>query len=160
MIELDAYKVLQVDPEAHLLVIQAAYRVLAALYHPDRDQSGASTRRMAELNLAYAKLRTADRRALYDQERRQQHGAAPAVAVVTPYEPGSAGPRATSTGTTVLDFGRYNGWTIKRLASQDPDYLHWLRRHSSGIRYRAEIEATLREAVTPTMSERTRGRRD
>ncbi|MDP9271420.1 MAG: hypothetical protein M3P14_10700 [Chloroflexota bacterium] len=32
----------------------AAYRVLAALYHPDRNGSAASTRRMAELNDAYA----------------------------------------------------------------------------------------------------------
>lgn len=36
------------------VVVQAAYRALAALYHPDSDQSAASTRRMAELNDAYA----------------------------------------------------------------------------------------------------------
>lgn len=158
MFERDAYEVLQVHPAAHPLVIQAAFRVLAALYHPDSDQSGASTRRMAELNLAYAKLRTADRRALYDQERRQQKGVPPPT--VTPYEPGSAGPRATSTGTTVLDFGRYKGWTIKRLARHDADYLQWLSRHSSGIRYRSEIEATVRDGASPTMTDRTRGPRD
>jgi curved DNA-binding protein len=83
VIERDAYEVLQVHPAAHLLVIQAAYRVLAGLYHPDSDESSASTRRMAELNLAFAKVRTADRRALYDQERRHQQGAAPTVSVVT-----------------------------------------------------------------------------
>ena len=32
---LDAYKVLQVDPEAEDEVIQAAYRRLARKYHPD-----------------------------------------------------------------------------------------------------------------------------
>ena len=31
----DAYKVLQVDPEAEDEVIQAAYRRLARKYHPD-----------------------------------------------------------------------------------------------------------------------------
>ncbi len=33
--ERDAYEVLQVHPRAEQQVIQAAYRVLAALYHPD-----------------------------------------------------------------------------------------------------------------------------
>jgi DnaJ-class molecular chaperone len=158
MIERDAYQVLQVDPEAHRLVIQAAYRVLATLYHPDRDQSGASTRRMAELNLAYAKVNTAERRALYDRQRTRR--AVPTAAVVTPYESGFAGSRATKSGSAVLDFGRYTGWTLKRLARHDPDYLRWLSRHSSGIRYRPEIEALLRESAVPTMSERTQGDRD
>jgi curved DNA-binding protein CbpA len=131
--------------------------VLAALYHPDRDQGGDATRRMAELNVAYAKVRTADRRELYDREGKQRP--APADAVVTPYEPGFAGPRATETGSAVLDFGRYKGWSLKRLARQDPDYLQWLSRHSSGIRYRSQIEAILRESAAPTMSDRTRGSR-
>jgi hypothetical protein len=43
----------------------------------------------------------------------------------------------------VLDFGRYEGWSIADLARRDPDYLRWLRRHSSGIRFRREIDATL-----------------
>jgi uncharacterized protein (DUF3820 family) len=40
---------------------------------------------------------------------------------------------------TRLTFGRYAGWTLRDLARQDPDYLRWLSRHSSGIRYRTEI---------------------
>jgi hypothetical protein len=44
---------------------------------------------------------------------------------------------------SVLDFGRYAGWSIGQLARFDPDYLRWLCRHSSGIRFRAEIEARL-----------------
>jgi len=57
MSERDVYEVLQVHPAAHQLVIQAAYRVLASMYHPDRDPSGAATRKMAELNAAYGKAR-------------------------------------------------------------------------------------------------------
>ncbi len=49
-----------------------------------------------------------------------------------------APPRASAAGTR-LTFGRYTGWTLRDLARQDPDYLRWLSRHSSGIRYRTEI---------------------
>jgi DnaJ-class molecular chaperone len=34
--------------------------------------------------------------------------------------------------------------TLRDLARQDPDYLLWLSRHSSGIRYRTEIYGILR----------------
>jgi curved DNA-binding protein CbpA len=60
MPERDAYEVLQVHPRAHEVVIRAAYRALAALYHPDRDGSQASQRHMAELNAAFALVRTTD----------------------------------------------------------------------------------------------------
>jgi hypothetical protein len=43
----------------------------------------------------------------------------------------------------MLDFGRYSGWTIEQVAQRDPDYLRWLARHSSGLRYRGEIARTL-----------------
>jgi curved DNA-binding protein CbpA len=156
MLDRDAYEVLQVHPNAHHLVIQAAYRVLAALYHPDRDDSAASTHRMAELNVAYAKVRTVERRTLYDSERERRPQPAPAV--VTPYRPVSPRP-AAAVGGGVLDFGRYNGWAIRELAREDPDYLRWLSRHSSGIRFRTEIESVLREATTPQASERVLGKK-
>jgi hypothetical protein len=44
---------------------------------------------------------------------------------------------------SVLAFGRYTGWSLRDLARQDPDYLLWLSRHSSGIRYRTEIYGIL-----------------
>jgi hypothetical protein len=43
----------------------------------------------------------------------------------------------------VLDFGRYAGWSIRDLARHDPDYLRWLCRHSSGIRFREAIARVL-----------------
>ena len=41
--------------------------------------------------------------------------------------------------SAVIDFGRYAGWRLADLARTDPDYLRWLSRHSSGIRYRRQI---------------------
>lgn len=46
-----------------------------------------------------------------------------------------------------LDFGHYAGRTIAELAGDDPDYLRWLARHPSGVRYRAEIQRVLESAV-------------
>ena len=36
----DAYRILQVDPSAEQVVIQAAYRVLARRFHPDGNEPG------------------------------------------------------------------------------------------------------------------------
>jgi curved DNA-binding protein CbpA len=58
--------------------------------------------------------------------------------------PGGAFARARqSAASPRLDFGRYQGWTLADLARTDPDYLRWLRRHSSGLRFRAEINRLL-----------------
>ena len=48
---------------------------------------------------------------------------------------------------TRIDFGHHAGRTISELAETDPDYLHWLARHPSGARYRAEIERVMARAV-------------
>lgn len=61
----------------------------------------------------------------------------------TPVGPGPASTFDVST----LDFGHHAGRTIEELAAIDPDYLHWLARHPSGARYRAEIERVLASAV-------------
>jgi hypothetical protein len=49
-----------------------------------------------------------------------------------------------------IDFGRYAGWRLKDLAKQDPDYLRWLSRHSSGVRFRNQIIALLGLEGAPT----------
>jgi curved DNA-binding protein CbpA len=154
MPERDAYEVLQVNPRAHEVVIRAAYRALAALYHPDRDGSQASQRLMAELNAAFALVRTNERREVYDRLH-QPVVSRPSQQTAAPKAP--APKRAANT----LDFGRYEGWTIEQLAHEDPDYLKWLSRHSSGIRYRQQIAAALEKRTTqPTTHERVRGRRN
>ena len=135
----NAYEVLQVRADAHQTVIQAAYRALAGLYHPDTNHEVEAERRMAELNAAYASIRSPDRREMYD---RMLKAAAPTAR----HSRSAAAPprhRRDPNGGSVLDFGRYLGWSIAELARHDPDYLRWLARHSSGIRYRREISELL-----------------
>lgn len=155
-----AYEILQIRDDAHQLIVQAAYRTLAAIYHPDTNSDTGAERRMAEINAAYAEIRTLDRRAAYDRLL-QTDGSAPAAPpspVVTP--PPAPRPAAGGNGLdATIDFGRYSGWSLRDLAREDPDYLRWLSRHSSGIRFRTRIEELLRNASSgPTASERLRSR--
>jgi len=55
--------------------------------------------------------------------------------------------RDSSFDSTRLDFGHHAGRTVAELAVTDPDYLRWLARHPSGVRYRAEIGPVLNSAV-------------
>ena len=58
------------------------------------------------------------------------------------------GPGAeTSFDATRVDFGHHTGRTIEELATLDPDYLRWMARHPSGVRYRAEIARVLASAI-------------
>ena len=72
--EPDYYAILQVDPRAEPEVIQAAYRRLAAKYHPDVDPSPEATERMKLLNAAYGVLSDPVKRRQHDRWRpwRQQ----------------------------------------------------------------------------------------
>ena len=67
----DYCRILGVLDDAGDIVIRAAYRALAQRYHPDKwqgDQAEA-TRRMAEINVAYAVLSDTVKRAAYDATR-------------------------------------------------------------------------------------------
>ena len=139
-VERDAYEVLQVHPAAEQQVIQAAYRVLAALYHPDGASSTANARRMSELNAAYAKIRTRELRQAYDRQLRAGRGG---IDFMTDAPAAAGKPYAPSPGRP-LDFGRYEGLTVAQIARRDMDYLRWLRRHASGARFRPEIDAEIR----------------
>ncbi len=63
---MDAYRVLQVAPDCEDEVIHGAYRALALKYHPDRDATQYASRRMADLNQAYALVRDPHLRARHD----------------------------------------------------------------------------------------------
>ncbi len=145
----DPYQILQVSPTAEQEVLHAAFRALAMKYHPDRDASARAARRMMELNQAYAMVREPQLRAQVDRMRRTARVPFDAAAV-PPMNGRSARPTVGRNGrtdnnanATKLDGGRYAGWTLKDLAGHDPDYLKWLARHSSGLRYRKEISLIL-----------------
>lgn len=157
MPERSAYDVLQVAASAHDAVLRAAYRALAALYHPDSDPSPGAARRMAEINDAYAKVRTLDRRALYDRSLALQATASQRVAQYSSSSHNGADRKAPS-DRSILDFGRYQGWSLMQLSRHDPDYLRWLSRHSSGIRYRRQIQALLNDQEQPAAPERRKRR--
>jgi DnaJ-class molecular chaperone len=152
----DLYGVLQVDPRAEPMVIQAAFHVLARRAHPDQSHSEATAPAMAILNRAYSVLRDPLQRQAYDRSRKAAAAAAPPPA--GPVGERSAAP-AGAPGSTTLNFGRYQGWSLKDLGRHDPDYLEWLRRHSSGAGYRHQIDAILeakRAAAAPAPARRRR----
>ncbi|MDQ3871052.1 MAG: J domain-containing protein, partial [Chloroflexota bacterium] len=76
----DHYKVLQVDPDAELDVIKAAYRRLARKYHPDVAAGAEAAERMAVINAAWRVLRDPRRRAEHDAARRSTIGEIPGMA--------------------------------------------------------------------------------
>lgn len=140
------YKVLQVDRSADPVVVRAAFRALARIYHPD---FGGDLRRMIALNDAWAILGDDHRRASYDAASRAREPEQPVV-VAAPapsgFERGPVPDRTPATGDasgTVLDYGRYAGWSLGRLADHDPDYLEWLERTPAGRHLAAEIGALL-----------------
>ena len=166
----DPYEVLQVRPSAEPEVIRAAYRVLARKYHPDL---GGDATRMVALNDAWDVLGDPARRAAYDAARAAEESSreapttrnwpAGAATAARAAAPAPAGPRQTPFGTapaadanragpppghpsgTVLDFGRYAGWSLGEIARYDLDYLEWLQRATFGRRLRAEIETLVRQ---------------
>jgi DnaJ-class molecular chaperone len=152
--EKDFYKILQVDPEADQDVIAAVHKALARKFHPETDLTGVHEVRLAELNRAFATLSDPAARRAYDERRasqlvamgpgmESQGQARLAAGALT--ERVMAGMNGEGLAKMRLDFGRYAGSTLGEIARHDPDYLRWLSRHSSGIRYRSAILRLLSE---------------
>jgi curved DNA-binding protein CbpA len=150
------YSILQVERTAEPEVIRAAHRALARKHHPD---FGGDPRRMAAINLAWSVLGNPDGRARYDATPTVAADAtaassmadatntdgvrqAPATMPAAPELP-TRRSMEQRTGGTVLDFGRYAGWTVGNLADHDPNYLRWLSRTPIGRRLALEIEGAL-----------------
>ena len=149
----DLYGVLKVDASADSAAIRAAYRALAAVYHPDHAGADGEPR-MRELNAAWEVLGDPQRRAAYDRER-QANGSTPApTGPAAPPWTGRAGPPPGRPSGSVLDFGVFAGWSLGEIARTDPGYLQWLEdeRHTAdggsdalkGRPYLAEIDSLLR----------------
>lgn len=132
----DPYVALGVAPSASRESIRAAYRSLARRHHPDR---GGDAARMASLNAAWDILKDPARRAAFDAMR----GSSPEPPIpAPPFWAPAARPAAPGSGT-ILDFGRYEGWSLARVAEADPDYLEWLVRAPIGRPLKPEIDAML-----------------
>ena len=202
----DAYKVLQVDPEAEDEVIQAAYRRLARKYHPDMDGGLDAAARMSTINAAWELIGEPAARAAYDLARREPSGGAASIpgsrsaeeagrssrapssnappaarhgsrgrgpaeqppppetvsrdwtsgrstqgggfdaSMRAPDGLGAAGPPPGQPSGSVLNFGRYNGWSLGEIARRDLEYIEWLDRMPIGRSYREELDGILRAA--------------
>lgn len=120
----DLYAVLGVGRTADAGEIRAAYRRRARRHHPDL---GGDEQRMMVLNKAWHILGNDDRRAAYDARRSGRKST----------------PAKSRDGYTVLDFGRYEGWSLREIAGEDDNYLEWLRRTPTGRVLNREISQIL-----------------
>ena len=141
----DHYDVLGVGTDADRPAIQAAYRRLARLHHPD---FGGNQSVMARLNEAWDVLSDPHQRAIYDARMLASRFKGQAAAAgLTPLAAAAERRRQASDmwppGGTVLDFGRYAGSSLAELAKIDPDYLEWLGRAPIERAYRGEIDAVM-----------------
>jgi hypothetical protein len=57
---------------------------------------------------------------------------------------GAAGPPPGDPSGSVLNFGRFAGWSLGEIARRDLEYIEWLDRMPIGRPYRDEIDAILR----------------
>ena len=141
----DYYDLLGVGTDADRPTIQAAYRRLARLHHPD---FGGNHGDMARLNEAWRALSDPHRRAVYDARMLAsrftgQAGAAGLTPLAAAAERRRQASDMRTPGETVLDFGRYAGSSLAELAKIDPDYLESLGRAPIGRAYRGEIDAVM-----------------
>jgi curved DNA-binding protein CbpA len=137
------YRLLMVDPSADTDIIQTVYRRLAQRYHPDVATGPEAARRMKEINVAWDVLRDPGKRAAYDLELERKRDRRRSDRLVRPSGHGAAGPPPGNPSGTVLEFGRYSGWSIGEIARHDPDFLEWLYRTPTGRPFTGEIEKVL-----------------
>jgi curved DNA-binding protein CbpA len=138
----NAYAILGIPPESDDETIAAAYRTLAWRYHPDLAGE-AATERMTQVNSAFDRVRTLERRSEYDQEL-ERDGTAGGTWRPEPDGTAAAGPAPGRPSGSMLGFGRHLGWSIGEIARVDPGYLVWLEDRREGRPYAEEIDRTLR----------------
>ena len=63
---------------------------------------------------------------------------------VTAQGDGAAGPPPGNASGSVLNFGRYMGWSLGEIARNDLEYIEWLDRTPIGRSYQQEIDGLLR----------------
>jgi curved DNA-binding protein CbpA len=67
---------------------------------------------------------------------------------------GAAGPPPGRPSGTVLNFGRYAGWSLGEIARHDMEYIEWLDRAPIGRNYRQELDGILRASGRRRTAER------
>jgi curved DNA-binding protein CbpA len=140
------YKILMLAENADEEIVTTVYRKLARRFHPDIDPSPQAARRMAELNEAYSTLRDPEKRRDYDAwlaSRRDRRKGDRLIMQPGDVPYGAAGEPVGIPFGSVLDFGRYSGWTLGQIRRHDPGFLEWLARVPIGRKYRAEINEML-----------------
>ena len=140
------YKVLMLAETADREIVSTVYRKLAQRYHPDVDPSPEAARNMAAINEAYEVLGDPVKRRRYDEwlaSRRDRRTSDKWIRHQSEVVVGAAGPAEGPPSGSVIDFGRYSGWTLGQIKRRDPEFLEWLMRAPAGRGYRAEIQALL-----------------
>ncbi len=66
---------------------------------------------------------------------------------------GAAGPPPGRPSGTVLNFGRYAGWSLGEVARHDIEYIEWLDRAPIGRNYRSELDQILRQSGRRTSAD-------
>jgi hypothetical protein len=112
----DYYKILQVDPEAEPEVVTAAYRRLAAKYHPDVNPASDAEERMRDLNQAYAVIGDATKRSDYDRQRAARSRSARANSPKTSYYATRKATPTVVVTPSILSFGAVPRGTTSTLS--------------------------------------------
>ena len=122
------YRILGLNEDAGAPEVKAAYRRLAMLFHPDRNDSEAANEMMRIVNLAYGAL-------IHEPTPKQA--------------PPQARPPNTATWSAgddhdpcarILTFGKHKGKTLGQIAREDMQYLVWVQRSFDEDSYPAMIE--------------------
>jgi curved DNA-binding protein CbpA len=83
----------------------------------------------------------------YDQSMRKADGE------------GAAGRPPGNPSGSVMNFGRYSGWSLGEISRADLEYLEWLDRMPIGRPYRDEIDAILRQSGRRRSADADKGSR-
>jgi curved DNA-binding protein CbpA len=75
---------------------------------------------------------------------RSDHGGGYDASMRAPEGFGGAGPPPGNPAGSVLNFGRYAGWSLGEIARKDIEYIEWLDRTPIGRPYREEVDVILR----------------
>jgi curved DNA-binding protein CbpA len=75
---------------------------------------------------------------------RSTHGGGFDASMRAPEGLGAAGPPPGRPSGSVLNFGRFSGWSLGEIARRDLEYIEWLDRTPIGRAYREEIDRILR----------------